>query len=102
MEYLDAFVDQSGLRPRLTSNSWITRVLPEAGHFQVDIRDRSGEIRGTVYRAVVVANGRNWSPDRPQLSGFTGHTLHAFEYRTPDIFREQRVVVAGFGILAPT
>lgn len=97
VEYLDAFVDQSGLRPRLTSNSWITRVLPEAGHFQVDIRDRSGEIRGTVYRAVVVANGRNWSPDRPQLSGFTGHTLHAFEYRTPDIFREQRVVVAGFG-----
>lgn len=45
----------------------------------------------------MVANGRNWSPDGPRLHGFTGRALHAFEYRTPDIFEEQRVLVAGFG-----
>lgn len=97
VEYLDAFVDQSGLRLHLTTGSRITRVTPQAGQFQVDIRDRSGEIRTNLYRAVVVANGRNWSPERPQLHGFTGRSLHAFEYRTPYIFEDQRVLVAGFG-----
>jgi dimethylaniline monooxygenase (N-oxide forming) len=97
IQYLEAFLDQTGLRRNLTPSTWVNRVVPQAGSFQVNIRNRSGETSTGSYRAVVVANGRSWAPGSPVLRGFTGCTLHSFNYRTPDIFQDQRVVVAGFG-----
>ena len=51
-------------------------------------------------RAVVAATGSFGRPNRPTLPGldsFTGTLLHATEYRAPEPFARQRVVVVGAG-----
>lgn len=51
-------------------------------------------------RAVVAASGtfgRPHSPELPGLNGFAGTVLHAADYRSPEPFEGQRVVVVGAG-----
>ncbi|RNL82438.1 flavin-containing monooxygenase [Halostreptopolyspora alba] len=51
-------------------------------------------------RAVVVATGGFGRPHIPTLAGmggFFGHVLHAAEYRSPEPFAGQRVVIVGGG-----
>ncbi|MEU0170232.1 NAD(P)-binding domain-containing protein [Streptomyces iakyrus] len=51
-------------------------------------------------RAVVAASGTFGRPHRPELPGldeFTGTVLHAADYRSPEPFAGQRVVVVGAG-----
>ncbi|MGW7544020.1 flavin-containing monooxygenase [Streptomyces sp. NPDC054770] len=51
-------------------------------------------------RSVVAASGtfgRPYRPPLPGLEGFAGAVLHAAEYRTPESFTGQRVVVVGAG-----
>jgi cation diffusion facilitator CzcD-associated flavoprotein CzcO len=52
------------------------------------------------YDAVVVANGHNWDPRWPSPAypgEFSGTQMHAHDYRSPDVFRDRRVVVVGMG-----
>ncbi|MFE9094634.1 flavin-containing monooxygenase [Streptomyces sp. NPDC007264] len=56
--------------------------------------------RSERYDAVVVASGHNWDPrwPGPAYPGtFTGAQMHAHDYRTPDVFRDKRVLVVGMG-----
>lgn len=51
-------------------------------------------------RSVVVATGIASNPHRPRLRGqsrFGGHIIHSAEYRRPDRFHGQRVLVIGAG-----
>lgn len=51
-------------------------------------------------RIVIAATGGFGNPYRPPLPGldeFTGTVLHAAEYRSPEPFRDQRVIVVGAG-----
>lgn len=50
------------------------------------------------YRGVIVANGHNWDPRLPEFAGsFSGTTLHAARYKTPDVLAGKRVLVVGAG-----
>ena len=54
----------------------------------------------SVYRALIVANGHHWSrrwPEPPFPGEFTGQTMHAHDYRTPEEFAGKNVLVVGFG-----
>lgn len=60
------------------------------------VTDR-GEVRA---RAVVAATGtaaRPWIPDVPGREGFGGRQLHSSDYRSPESFAGQRVLVVGGG-----
>ena len=55
-----------------------------------------GEVR--YYAGLVIANGHNWDPRLPNLPGkFHGTELHSAHYKTPDLLRDQRVLVVGAG-----
>ncbi|WP_308122083.1 NAD(P)/FAD-dependent oxidoreductase [Streptomyces sp. TRM70350] len=94
----------------------VTYLLRYADRLDADIRTRARvrEVRfagGTftlslegggqlATRAVVAASGtfgRPYRPDLPGLKGYGGTLLHAAEYRTPERFTGQRVVVVGAG-----
>ena len=63
-----------------------------AWHVRID----NGEERS--YRGLVIANGHHWSARMPDYPGkFHGRILHARHYKTPDLFRGQRVLVVGAG-----
>ncbi|MEV0694085.1 NAD(P)/FAD-dependent oxidoreductase [Streptomyces sp. NPDC050388] len=74
----------------------VTAVRRGDGGFEVELA--SGGLLAA--RAVVAASGTFGRPHRPALPGletFTGTLLHAAEYRRPEPFAGQRVVVVGAG-----
>ncbi|MGI3226124.1 flavin-containing monooxygenase [Streptomyces sp. GTA36] len=74
----------------------VTALRPADGGFEVEL---AGGGRLTA-RAVVAASGTFGHPHRPALpglEGFTGTVLHAADYRGPEPFAGQRVVVVGAG-----
>ena len=105
--YFDDFVDHFGLRERVTFRTEVTLVEPLAGQgeqrYAVTVRSRDGgEPETRTYRDVVVANGHHWDPRWPEPSfpgaeSFPGVQLHAHHYRTPEVLRDQRVLVLGIG-----
>ncbi|MFD3326660.1 flavin-containing monooxygenase [Streptomyces sp. NPDC058701] len=102
--YFDALVDHFGLRPSITFRTEVTRVEKSADSKWTVTTRRRGDTAVTdrVYDAVLVANGHHWKPrmPHPALPGsdsFTGTQTHAHDYRTPEPFRGQRVLVLGIG-----
>ncbi|MFD4114676.1 flavin-containing monooxygenase [Streptomyces niveus] len=74
----------------------VREVRPDGNGFTLTMADGS-EIGA---RAVVAATGGFGRPKRPALPGldsFTGNVLHVTDYRTPEPFAGQRVVVVGAG-----
>jgi hypothetical protein len=50
------------------------------------------------YAGLVVAAGIHWVPRLPQVPGrFEGESLHSRGYKSPEIFRNRRVLVVGAG-----
>jgi dimethylaniline monooxygenase (N-oxide forming) len=98
-EYLENYVDAFGFRDRIRFRTTVESVVPESdGTFTVTIRPAGGEPETHRYRNVVVASGHHWMPRMPDLPGtFTGRTLHAHDYRTPDGYGGQRVLIVGMG-----
>jgi cation diffusion facilitator CzcD-associated flavoprotein CzcO len=105
VRYLDAYVAHFDLR--VETGSDVTRVEPAPGH---DARPGAahGDARWIVHssggrlaaRRVVLATGVMSNPQRPGIpgeGGFEGRVLHSVEYRRPDPFRGQRVLVVGAG-----
>ncbi|MER6254955.1 NAD(P)/FAD-dependent oxidoreductase [Streptomyces sp. NPDC001584] len=74
----------------------VAAVQEREGGFVVELED--GDRISA--RAVVSASGSFGSPYRPALPGlddYEGAVLHASEYRSPEAFRGQRVIVVGAG-----
>jgi putative flavoprotein involved in K+ transport len=74
----------------------VTAVTQETDEYQVRTEDGS-ELTGGL---VVAATGSFTRPHRPELdglAGYTGRVMHAAEYRSPDPFVGERVVVVGAG-----
>ncbi|MFF0465489.1 flavin-containing monooxygenase [Streptomyces mexicanus] len=74
----------------------VTGVWRGDAGFEVEVAD--GSVLAA--RVVVAASGTFGHPHRPVLpglDGFTGTVLHAADYRRPEPFADQRVVVVGAG-----
>jgi len=98
-DYLEAYVDHFGFRDRIRFRTTVESVVPQAdGTFVVGLRGADGETLARRYRAVVVASGHHWLPRLPTLPGtFSGRTIHAHDYRSPEAFAGRRVLVVGMG-----
>ncbi|MGW2149918.1 flavin-containing monooxygenase [Nonomuraea bangladeshensis] len=97
--YLADYARTFGLTPHLRFGSTVRCVEREGtGPLPWVVTTESGEAGR--YDAVVVANGHNWDPRMPEPGypgTFDGTQLHAHDYRTPEIFRDRRVLVVGMG-----
>lgn len=73
----------------------VTAATPEReGGFTV-AADTGTELRAARVIAASGAFGRPHRPALPGLDGFTGRVLHSAEYRAPDDFAGQRIIVVG-------
>lgn len=64
------------------------------GRWVLELAD--GEV--AKFDALLVASGHHWDPALPKFAGsFDGRLLHARDYREPEPFRGQRVLVVGAG-----
>jgi cation diffusion facilitator CzcD-associated flavoprotein CzcO len=94
LEYVQGFARDRGLSDRITLNAEVTRAERAAGGWEVQVRD--GATR--TYSHLVAANGHQWEPRWPSYPGeFTGEQIHSRDYRSPDSFRDRRVLIVGAG-----
>ncbi|MCL1601610.1 MAG: NAD(P)-binding domain-containing protein [Actinomycetia bacterium] len=98
-EYLSKYAETFGLRERISFHHEVLHVVPDGEDWMVTVRDlASGDEFTARYRAVIVASGHHWDPNLPLHDGpFSGETMHAQSYRTPDRFLGKDVVVVGVG-----
>ena len=85
----------------LPDGRWAVTTVPEPGRSEPG-RDAlvSADVprTTTVHDGVLIASGVLHHPHVPRLPGtFTGRVMHSAEYRTPDVFEGQRVLVVGCG-----
>ena len=93
LAYLHAFAHAYGLRKYIYFSNMVQRVEPKDGFWLVTVR---GETR--LYRSVVCASGMHWTPNWPKISGtFDGLQRHSMDYRSPEEFKNQRVLIVGGG-----
>ena len=97
--YLERYVEAFGFGAAIRFRTTVERVRPEPdGGFTVTVRDASGMESTRRCRHVLVASGHHWLPRMPDFAGsFSGRLLHAHDYRTPEGFAGQRVLVVGMG-----
>lgn len=95
LRYLRDYARHFGIYDLIRFNTTVTHIeRDEAGGWLVSLED--DETRH--YRGLIVANGHHWDPKYPDFPGtFDGLILHAAEYKTPDVFRDKRVLVVGAG-----
>lgn len=91
--YLDAYAKHFELEPRTGEPLESVRRVDDAWEV---------ETAKEVYRTqnVVIATGANRVPNRPHFPGqesFAGRILHSREYKNPEPFKGERIVVVGIG-----
>ncbi|WP_406210142.1 NAD(P)-binding domain-containing protein [Streptomyces sp. NBC_01017] len=92
--YLLRYADQ--LDAEIRTRTRVLEVGYRDGAFGLSLED-GGQLEA---RAVVAATGtfgRPHRPDLPGLEGYAGAVLHVADYRSPELFTGQRVVVVGAG-----
>ena len=94
LSYLEAYANQSGVRPFIHFNTAVQTVetLPD-GRWRVKLADAE-----RMFRTIVVANGHLWDPRWPDFPGhFDGEQVHSHHYRTAAPYEGKDVLVVGLG-----
>ena len=92
LEYLERFSVDAGIRPRIRFGCRVESICPDAHGWRVD---------GEVFDAVAICNGHFSEPlvpDLPGLEDFRGEALHSHNYRGPEPFSGQRILVLGASV----
>jgi indole-3-pyruvate monooxygenase len=94
LEYLDRYA--TVFRLPVTCRAAVTSVRRDGNHWRVALRD--GRALNT--RAVVIATGIVSTPNVPEFphrARYPGRVIHSVEYRRPQPFAGERVLVVGAG-----
>ncbi|KAG2550621.1 hypothetical protein PVAP13_9KG325700 [Panicum virgatum] len=104
LAFLDAFAEESDVAARVMLRAEVLRVRPlgegQGERWAVAWRGEDGEVAEEVFDAVVVCSGHCTVPLVPQIRGidkWLGKQMHSHNYRVPEPFRDQSVVVVGLG-----
>jgi hypothetical protein len=93
--YLADYAGRFGLTQHIRFGTTVSRVERDGAWTVTTDGGETGQ-----FDAVIVANGHNWQPRLPEPGypgTFDGVQMHAHDYRTPDAFRNRRVLVVGMG-----
>ena len=100
LTYLERYARHFGLGEHIWFGTEVVSTVP-VGDGRWDVTTRStggGASRVQRYAGVVVANGHNWAPARPEIPGaFRGEVMHAAAYKDPAQLRGRKVLIIGGG-----
>ncbi|WP_045744604.1 flavin-containing monooxygenase [Actinoplanes rectilineatus] len=100
LDYLERYAKHFRLGEQIWYGMEVVSAVPAAdGFWDVTIQSTGGgSSRVQRYAAIVVANGHNWSPLKPEIPGeFRGQVMHAGAYKDPAKLRGRKVLVVGGG-----
>ena len=96
-DYIKDFANKFNLKNRVTLGVSVLDAQPLADN-KWRIKLSNGD--ENIYDGLINATGVTWHPNRPQIKGeekFKGKVLHSVEYRSPEEFKGQRVLIVGAG-----
>ena len=92
LSYLERYAEAHDLLPHIRCRARVETGLPTGDGWRITARGAEPE----QFEALVVATGHYWDPEIPDVPGkFDGTVSHVRDYRKPERFAGQRVVVAG-------
>lgn len=98
--YFNDFADRFGLRDHYRFGAEVLSAEPlgaDGDGWRLRWRDANGLHEG-IYRGLLIANGTLSEPNMPVFPGsFDGELIHSSAYKSPEIFRNKRVLVVGAG-----
>jgi hypothetical protein len=100
LAYLERYAKHFDLGRHIWFGMEVVSAVPaDDGRWDVTIQSTGGgSSRTQRYAAIVVANGHNWSPMKPEIPGdFRGEVMHAGAYKDPARLRGRKVLVIGGG-----
>ncbi|BFG31455.1 hypothetical protein CerSpe_177290 [Prunus speciosa] len=98
--YLKDFAIEFGVSEIVRFETEVVFVgLVEGGKWKVKFKSKRGEVvQDEIFDAVVVCNGHHTEPRVAQIPGINtwkGKQIHSHNYRTPEPFRDQVVILIG-------
>ncbi|MDO3720839.1 NAD(P)-binding domain-containing protein [Marinobacter sp. chi1] len=95
--YFRDFVDHFGLREHYEFNTRVVRVEPDGDQWAITT-EHDGQQQTRNFDGVMIANGTLHTPNMPTLPGdFAGEVMHSADYRSPEVFKNKRVLIIGCG-----
>lgn len=99
--FLNKYTEKYSIRERIKFLHHVIRIQPKNNKWEVLVKDLQNDIYKTeVFEYVMICNGHYHTPSYPRLNGiedFIGTTLHSHDYRNPDSFKDENVLVIGAG-----
>lgn len=101
LQFLNEFANEFGLGQLIRFNVEVVGVeKKDDGGWAVEWRSGGGSRSEEMFEAVVVCNGHYTQPklaDLPGIQKWPGKQIHSHNYRVPEPYRDQVVVVIGSG-----
>lgn len=99
--FLESYVDHFKLREYIKLEHLVTKLEPVDNKWRVSIQDLAKDDQvSAMYDAVFVCNGHYATPNEPKIDGiedFKGKIMHSRDYRYPEPFKDQKVLIIGAG-----
>lgn len=101
-DFLNLYADHFNLRSSIKFNTMVVDVSPkENNKWEVSVIDKPTRKQITkIYDAVMICNGHYNDPIIPKMDGmekFKGKIDHSHNYRSPEMYKDQQVLVVGAG-----
>ncbi|KAI4323508.1 hypothetical protein L6164_023106 [Bauhinia variegata] len=100
LRFLDKFAKEFGLHSLIRFNTEVVRVEQVNGEWAVESKTQGSVSERETFEAVVVCTGRYTQPKFAEIPGiekWPGFQMHSHNYRVPEPFRDQVVVIIGLG-----
>nr|XP_057929034.1 flavin-containing monooxygenase 5-like [Doryrhamphus excisus]XP_057929035.1 flavin-containing monooxygenase 5-like [Doryrhamphus excisus] len=107
MDYFRMYADHFGLIKHIRFNTKVLQVkqrsdFTRSGNWDVVTEDKDGIKSKHIFDAVMICIGHHCHPnlpvqDFPGIDKFEGKYFHSRDYKTPEEWRDKRVVVVGIG-----
>lgn len=93
LNYFHDFAGHFQLKKDYVFNADVTSIVRESDQvWKIEASGKSYEVAG-----VILATGTLHYPNMPDQGGFTGESIHSSKYKSPDIFKDKRVLIVGCG-----
>jgi len=102
LNFLNRYADNFKIREHIKFEHHVLRVRPLKDEtWEVIVKDLKNNVYNTFnFDAVLVCNGHYHTPTFPKYKGadiFKGKQIHSHDYRCPDSFKDENVLVIGGG-----
>ncbi|XP_074492041.1 flavin-containing monooxygenase 5-like [Sebastes fasciatus] len=107
MDYFHMYADRFQLTKHIRFNTKVLQVtqrsdFSHSGQWDVETENKDGEKEKHIFDAVMICIGRHCRPnlplhDFPGIDTFKGKYFHSRDYKTPEEWRDKKVVVLGIG-----